>query len=371
LKRNGILKTDVAVLGGGPAGSAAALRLTAMGYSTVVVERSDYRGVRVGETLPPAIRRLLVDLGIWDRFVAQGHSPAYGIRSVWGRDEVYENDFIFGPYGAGWHVDRVRFDSMLASCAESAGATVYRDARVSSCRIDGSRYCEIDIVSGSRSHSLRSKFTIDATGRTSWLARKQGARRITLDRLIGVLGFLAPIPGKKAPDDTTLIEAVENGWWYSAVLPDSSLIAAYMTDADIYAKGRGHSDDYWRQQLKKAKYTLARARHYAPAADLMVVPANTSRLDRAGTGNWLATGDSVMALDPLSGQGVYKAMESGLRAAHAVHDHLTGKLPALQEYGAAVEQDFKKYLRARSTFYGTEKRWPHEIFWQRRVSKEI
>src|SRR5712672_3374661 len=99
------MNADVAVLGAGPAGTAIALDLARRGYSAVVIEQSNYGGTRIGETLPPAIRPLLDRLGIWDRFLKEKHSPSFRIRSAWGRDELSENDFIFSPYGVGWHID--------------------------------------------------------------------------------------------------------------------------------------------------------------------------------------------------------------------------------------------------------------------------
>src|SRR5436190_10499035 len=88
---------DVGVLGGGPAGTTVALALSRAGYSVVVFEKSAYSNLRIGETLPPGIQRLLTSLGIWDRFLADTHSLSFGIRSAWGQDDLYYNDFIFNP----------------------------------------------------------------------------------------------------------------------------------------------------------------------------------------------------------------------------------------------------------------------------------
>lgn len=366
--RNGIRKVDVAILGGGPAGSAVALQLASRGYSTVVIERSEYHKVRIGETLPPAVKPLLISLGVWDQFLAEKHSPSFGIRSAWGRDDLHENDFIFNPYGMGWHIDRTRFDAMLARCAEDLGATVYRDAHLSSCKINNEQNWEIHIVCGDRCHRFLTKYLIDATGRTSWLACKQGAKRLTFDRLVGVLCFFEPKLTKTAFDSHTLIEAVETGWWYSAVLPDSRLVVTFMTDGDIYASGRKHSRDYWLRQLQKTKHTQSRVKDYSQSDNLIVVPANSSRLDRVVNRNWLAIGDAAMAFDPLSGQGVYLALESGLRASQSIHEFWNGNNSAMRDYSDMVDRDFERYLLSRATFYGKEKRWPHAIFWRRRGS---
>lgn len=370
MKQNGIRDVDVAILGGGPAGAAIALGLLKCGYSTVVIERSDYRGARIGETLPPAIRPLLVSLGTWDRFLADKHAPSFGIRSAWGGDELHDNDFIFSPYGTGWHVDRGRFDSMLVCCAEDLGTTIYRDARLLSFE-NNSRNWRIKITHGDHQHCLSTKFLVDATGRASCAALKHGARRITWDRLIGVVSFFSLPSHESALDSSTLIEAGEDGWWYSAALPDSRLVVAYMTDADLYAGGRKESSNYLLRQLLRTTHTKSRVGDYVLSLGPYIVSANSSRLDRVANGNWLAVGDAAMAFDPLSGQGVYKALQFALRAAKSIQDFLAGNNSALRDYAVEVEKDFNTYLLTRRTFYTREKRWPHSIFWQRRNSDQI
>src|SRR5262249_12778185 len=229
------IDVDVPVLGGGPAGCATALALVRRGISAGVVERANYDGPRIGGTIPPAPRPLLTTFGIWVRFLLEDREPSFGIRSVWGQGELYENDFIFNPYGAGWHVDRARFDAMLAMAAEESGAKVYRDAQLASITPDegsaGSRGWQAEVSQGGIAYRFHTKFLVDASGRAASLARRQGSRRVVYDHLIGAVAFL---PADSTLDSFTLVEAIEQGWWYSARLPNSGLVMAYMTDADLY-----------------------------------------------------------------------------------------------------------------------------------------
>src|SRR4051812_46129429 len=117
---------DVAVIGGGPAGAATALRLARDGAAVVLYERSDYRRPRMGETLPPSVNPLLRELGVWDRFAALEPVPSYQTASAWGGPEVAERSFIFSPHGHGWHADRAAFDRMLVEAAADAGVLVHR-----------------------------------------------------------------------------------------------------------------------------------------------------------------------------------------------------------------------------------------------------
>jgi flavin-dependent dehydrogenase len=359
------------VLGGGPAGAATALALRRHGYSVIVIERSAYQRVRIGETLSPAVRPILMRLGVWEAFLSDRHSPSFGICSVWGGADSHQNEFIFSPHGPGWHIDRARFDAMLARSAEEAGAKVYRGADLSSCITDDSGHWLTEFACEDVKSSIRSKFIVDATGRSSVVARRQGAARTSYDRLVGLVGFVASSSGYNGSDSFTLVEAIEDGWWYSAILPDLRLVVAFMTDADLYKTASKTLPDYWQLQLRKTIHTKSRIRRSEQLPDPIVVAANSSRLNTSIGKNWLAVGDSAITFDPLSAQGVHKALDSGLRAAQSIEDHWSGDDFALHDYAYDVDHRFRSYLRLREAYYRQEKRWPDSTFWQRRHRSEI
>jgi flavin-dependent dehydrogenase len=366
LRRNGTRDIDVAVLGGGPAGAATALTLGRKGYSVVVVEQSDYRNVRIGEMLPPAARPLLVSLGVWDRFLAENHSPCFAIRSAWGQPHLYHNDFIFNPHGSGWHVDRNRFDAMLARAAEDAGACVCRGAHLISFEESGKDW-RLEIASDD-SCVFRTKLAVDATGRRAWLAHRQGAKRINHDHLVGAVTSLSLDPHYQDPGRYTLLESIEDGWWYSASLPNSDVVTAYMTDADLYAKGSRVGINYWRQKLQYTTHTCRRVSGLVLTSGPVIVAANTSKIDRVAGDNWLAVGDAAMAFDPLSGQGIFKALDSGVKATDAIHAYFSGRRSPFEAYAGAIKKGFETYMAMRNTYYRREMRWPKSPFWRRRYS---
>ena len=113
----------------------------------------------------------------------------------------------------------------------------------------------------------------------------------------------------------------------------------------------------------------ARLNHLTADTEVVVMPANSSTLERVTGANWLAVGDAAMAVDPLSAQGIYRALESGIAAAEAIGSEAGEKAQAIQRYEWRVRHAFDAYLRKRLTYYRSETRWRQSVFWSRRQSK--
>ncbi|MFL5802984.1 MAG: NAD(P)/FAD-dependent oxidoreductase, partial [Roseiflexaceae bacterium] len=361
------LQYDVVILGGGPAGAATALALRrhAPALRLALVERSDYTEMRIGETLPPIVQPLLERLGVWEAFVRQEHLPAYGTCSAWGSDELFEHEFIYHSYSRGWHLDRRRFDAMLAHQAERAGADLHLGASVLSARIhDGGWRLALRSQQG-RISAVETAFVVDATGRRATFAQKQGARRVCFDRLLGAFVFFSRA-GAPLADTYALVEAAEDGWWYSAALPDAGLVVACMGDADHMKQQDWRSPAQWRAQVRTTRHTLPRLAQAEPRTPPRLYAAHSQRLDTIAGVGWLAVGDAAATFDPLSSQGIFKALRSGILAAYAIGDYFNGVHAGLARYEAWIAQEFEAYLDTRRDYYGRERRWADSPFWRRR-----
>ncbi len=359
----------MAVIGGGPAGSATALTLCRLGVPDVLlVEAQDYQAVRLGESIPPETRQLLESLGVWRAFLSEGHEPALGSCSAWGSDEMGYNDFLYNPHGHGWHLDRRRFDAFLARTAAAAGAVVFLHTRCRAIESQGKQGFRIRLEGVEGPTEIQARFIVDATGSTARLARSLGAVRRCHDRLSYVAAFFNRT--RDAFSRLTWLEAVEYGWWYSAMLPAGRVAVAVAGDSDSLKTKALHQPESWRLWLNRTRHLAGHLADCEQATEsLYVRTAASFVLDRPSGPNWLAVGDAASAYDPISSQGIYKSLLEGLEAGHAIADGLSGKSRKLERYATSVADRFADYLRLRNHLYDLEQRWPRAPFWARRQAR--
>jgi flavin-dependent dehydrogenase len=353
---------DVAIIGGGPAGAAAALSLRQlMSDARIAIFDMGKDGRwKPGETLSPAAIPLLESLGCGAAFQElreKGEAlESFGTRAVWGGEQLYEHDFLYSLQGNGWRLCRARFDAMLLNKAEAAGVEVRRAmGLIDSSEEKGGWRLQF------RDSECHARFVIDASGRAARFATQRGARPLASDKLGGVFVLF-----ETANAEDTLIEAMENGWWYSTAAPGATTVVAWMSDTDMIREMGLRSAENWTDLLAQSVHTRQRLGVAVAKTAPMIFAAHSQKLNQVGGRGWVAAGDAAMSFDPLSSQGIAKALRSGRLASFVAADFLLHAKDTHGRYAKLADAEYAKYEQIKLSYYREEQRWSSAPFWARR-----
>ncbi len=270
---------DVLVLGGGPAGCAAAIRARQAGLSVALAEQRAKPGLAPGETLHPGAEVLFDQLGMGQALRDAGFHRHLGIWVEHGGQRSFQ------AYGAdddgpwrGFQADRAVLQDMLQGAARACGVHWLAGCSPEALLREGDRVAGIKLAGG----EVRARWTIDATGRRAWLACQLG---------LPAEAFSPPLRAHfgwregqaTCPDGQPRIVFGPGGWDWEAPLGQgrTAWLALRAGGPDAARQGM---DMTWRLR---------------PAC--------------AGPGYFLA-GDAAAQVDPSSSHGVLRALMGGIYA---------------------------------------------------------
>lgn len=366
-KTKDIKHFSVIILGAGPAGSTCAIQLLQLGIKNVLlVESSEFEKFRIGESIPPNANPILQKLGIFEDFLKAKHQPCYGSVSIWGSDLRGHNDFMLNPYGYGWHLDRTKFDAFLTQKAVELGATFLPNTTFQQSKKIGNQF-ELQFKSNNASNfTLSTDLVVDASGKRCVFAQEQGSQKQTTLPLIslGVRFKLKNTP--KVISKLTHLEATKNGWWYAAQIPNNQLLIGFYTDAETAKQYQLNTLENWQKELDTARLIKKLTPDFTPIdAKPKGFAAPSYILNQLSGENWLAIGDAASAYDPITAQGIMKAIQQAMFAAEQITKKRNGEISDFSIFNQYVQQQFGNYLNMRTRFYLKETRWVDQPFWKK------
>ena len=352
------LECDVLVIGGGPAGSTAAITLARSGRRVLLLEKDRHPRFHIGESLLPMNLPILDRLGVLDKVEAIGvrkigadfPRPAAGE----GMTHVFRFDrALTKGCTHAFQVRRDEFDQVLFDAARDAGA----DAR------DGVTVTAVDFSPDGRptrarargadgtEYTIAMRYLIDASGRDTFLGNKLKLKRKNPKHqsaaLFSHFRGVERRPGDDAGNIT--IERFGEGWvWMIPLRDDVMSIGAVCTPA--YLKQRKGDGEAFLMQTLQGIPTLwprmAGAERIAPVHATGNYSYTSTQMCGPG---WTTVGDAYVFIDPIFSSGVYLGMHSAERAAAMVDGAL--REPAREaKLQQAMARDFDRGLKEFSWF---------------------
>ena len=324
---------DVLIVGGGPAGSSAAIHLAINGARVLLVEQKKFpRPKLCGEFISPECLDHFGRLGVAERMM-----KADGVRLT---DTVFyarngssvsiPSEWFGGERVAALGLSRAEMDARLLGRACEVGVEVREDVQAMNLLIDGGRVRGVQLKKDNGVvTSVRALVTMDATGRTRALARRvekrgglKNSKRPQQGRLVA---FKAHLNGARGTPGHCEIYVYSGGYGGLNLVENGLSNLCFIASArDVRACG-GDAQKVLREVVERnqrAAWTLAHAKNVSPW--MAVALDGFGRRSLVPADGLLAIGDAASFIDPFTGSGMLMALESGELAATSVVRHLPG-----------------------------------------------
>ncbi|HEX4667718.1 MAG TPA: NAD(P)/FAD-dependent oxidoreductase [Chthoniobacterales bacterium] len=354
---------DVAIIGGGPAGSTAATLLARAGRRVLVCEREKFPRFHIGESLLPISMKTFTRLGVHEKFEQAGFLRKYGgeMASACSEEGVkfYFKDGYRSQTETSYQVPRAEFDKVLLDHAAENGAEVREETSVKGIGFFDDRV-ELE-VQGKTSglEKLGARYVIDASGRHSVLGNHFKLKQ-TYPHLqkISIFAHYEGVETDEGRDGTLTrqLRAADRWFWY-VPLPNGRASIGVVLDTALYRQKKKSPEQFLEESLAEQPF-LARRMVHARRITPAYASADFSYRQTRLTGNrWMLAGDAAGFIDPVFSSGVFLALLAGEQCADildVVLDHPRKARRLFAKYERLLRRVMKGYLRFVDAWYSKE-----------------
>ena len=360
---------DVAIIGGGPAGSTSATLLSKTGRRVIVLEREKFPRFHIGESLLPFSMQTFTRLGLQEKLRAHFVEKFGGEIAEAGGEKAakfYFKDGFASRTDRSYQVTRSKFDKMLLDHAGESGAEICEETSVDDVMFDddgvtlrlnnGTLTGVGDLGYRKMGRELRAKYLIDASGRNSVIGNKFKLKKNYPH--LQKLSLFAHYEGveREAGIDGTLtrmVRTLDSWFWIIPLENDRTSIGIVLEAADFKKSGLAAEGFFERAIAEQplVRNRIGDGRRVSPVH----TAADFSYRSQKLTGDrWLLAGDAAGFIDPVFSSGVFLAVLAGEQAADVLHevlDHPKRAPRLFRHYERLVNRAMDVYLRFVESWY--------------------
>ncbi len=324
-----VLSYDVAIVGGGPGGTSAAIVLAHAGISVAVFEKEEHPRFHIGESILPRNALVLKELGLEEALAEVPKVAKFGAEFGWGNDaKTMRFGFTDGllPGFPIFNIERAPFDKMLIDQARKAGAAVFENTpvqRIVKLDDDGAEL----IVAGDR--TVRAKMLIDASGHGTVVGRHLQTRRNFDDPELQKVAYFAHFTNVERCSETPghpSLFMCDEGWFWLIAINDDVMSVGFVTRPKFAKEIDVAPDRLLQWAVARCPMVRQRMRHArGPMTNRVLADFSYTCKPFAGAGYFLV-GDAACFLDPIFSTGVTLAMVGGQEAARLTIARLRGAM---------------------------------------------
>ena len=354
---------DVAIIGGGPAGSTAATLLARAGRHVIVFEREKFPRFHIGESLLPVSMKTFTRLGVHEKFRRAGFLEKFGGEMAGADSEqgvkFYFKDGYRSQTDRTYQVPRAEFDKVLLDHAAENGAEVREETSVTRVEFFADR-AELEIQTKNQpNEKLSARYVIDASGRHSVLGNHFKLKE-TYENLqkISIYAHYEGVDADEGRDGTLTrqLRAADRWFWYIPLSAERSSIGIVL-DTALFKEAKKTPEEFLDQALAEQPFLMQRMSHARRVTRAYVSADFSYRHSRLTGDRWMLAGDAAGFIDPVFSSGVFLALLAGEQCAEildVVLDRPRKARRLFARYERRLRRAMAGYLRFVRAWYTKE-----------------
>lgn len=348
---------DIAIIGGGPAGSTAAILLAKRGWKVVVCEKEAFPRFKIGESLLPHSMQTLDELGVREHlekhaFIKHGGEIATDcgqrVKRFYFEGAIQLRDRF------AYQVERAWFDKMLLDQAANQGVEIRQP-----CPVEGVAFDEKGVTLRTASGEIRARYVLDCSGRNSVVGQHFDLRqKYPHLQKFSVFSHFEGVQRDEGRDGT-LTRLIRGGrhWFWMIPLDERRTSVGLVCDQADFRAAKKSPEQMLEDTIAASPLMRDRMAGARRTMDVHAVGDYSYRNAQLHGARWLLVGDAAGFIDPIFSTGVFLAIHSAEKAAHAVDGALRRpwtRALRFAWYARGTNRLMDRYLRFVSAWYTDE-----------------